>query len=212
LEKNGGAYKMSRLARSIGGKVKNAGNMLVFVALVFLGAGVFLTGCKSAPELTKVQAQALIQAKYDQAPTVGANIVVDLQGIMRGGTAKYWVRSKAYPNQYWADFTLTPEGKKVIALPKGGDVIEWHPENAGDKNYTVAVTTVAANHLKAHDLGEPQDEVGGTKSVTYVESVSLDGTPKDLQVIAGGPGNKLSGTHLATFALDGGAWKLQSTN
>jgi len=34
-------------------------------------------------------------------------------------TAKYWDRVKAYPNNYWADFKLTDEGKKVVTLAKG---------------------------------------------------------------------------------------------
>jgi hypothetical protein len=171
-----------------------------------------LSGCKSAPELTQANALALIQAKYDQTPAVGAIITVDQAGLARGVTAKYWARTKLYPNNYWADFTLTPEGKKVLKLQKGGDVMEWHPENAGDKNFSVAVVTVAANHLKAHDAGDAQDEVGGTKSVSYVESVNLDGVPNDLQIMSRAPGNKLTSRHIATFALDGGAWKLQSIN
>jgi hypothetical protein len=73
-------------------------------------------------------------------------------------TAKYWERTKLYPNKYWADFTLTPEGKKARQLPDGGDVIKWRPESPTDKNYSVIVVTVAANHLKARDLKDVQDE------------------------------------------------------
>lgn len=192
--------------------MKNAVKVLVLGALSFVGVGLLLGGCKSAPELTKAQAQAMIQAKYDQTPAVGADISVDQAGLARGVTAKYWERTKLYPNKYWADFTLTPEGKKVLKLQKGGDVIEWHPENAGDKNFTFLVTTVAANHLKAQDFGDPQDEIGSTKSVSYVETVNLDGVPTDLKVMSNGAGNRLSSKHMATFALDGGAWKLQSIN
>jgi len=192
--------------------VKNAAKMLVLATLSFLGAGLLLGGCKSAPELTKADAQALIQAKYDQTPAVGAHISVDLNGLARGGTAKYWERVKVYPNNYWADFKLTPEGKKVLKLQKGGDVIEWHPANAGDKNFTFVVETVAANHLKARDLNDPQDDLGGTKTVSYVESVSLEGVPTDLKIMADGIGNKLSSKHIATFALESGAWKLQGIN
>jgi hypothetical protein len=195
-----------------GGNVKNAAKLLVFGALSFLGAGLLLSGCKSAPELTKAEAQAMIQAKYDQTPAAGAVILVDQPGLLRGVTAKYWARTKVYPNGYWGDFTLTPDGKKVLTLQKGGDVIEWHPENAGDKNFTVAVVTVAANHLKAQNLADPQDDLGGTKSVSYTESVSLDGVPTDLKIMSDGPGNKLSSKHIASFALDGGAWKLQGIN
>jgi hypothetical protein len=186
--------------------------MLVLGTLGFLSAGWLLGGCKSAPELRQANAQALIQAKYDQTPAVGAYIAVDEQGLARGVTAKYWERTKLYPNKYWADFTLTPEGKKVLSLQKGGDMIQWHPLNAGDKNFSVVVVTVAANHLKAHDVGDPQDDLGGTKTASYVEAVSLDGVPNDLQIMSNGPGNRLSSRRIATFALDGGAWKLQSTN
>jgi hypothetical protein len=186
--------------------------MLVLGMLGFLGSGLLLSGCKSAPDLSKADAQAMIQAKYDQTPAVGTEITVDINGLARGVTAKYWARTKLYPNNYWADFTLTPEGKKVVKLQNDGDVIQWRPENAGDKNFTVVVVTVAANHMKVHDVGDPQSDVGGTKSVDYVATESLEGVPNDLQIIAGGPGNKLSNRHVATFALDGAAWKLQSNN
>lgn len=192
--------------------MKNAAKLIVFGMLSFVGAGLLLSGCKSAPELTKAQAQALIQAKYDQTPAVGANISVDQAGLARGVTAKYWQRTKLYPNGYWGDFTLTPEGKKVLKLQKGGEVIEWHPSNAGDKNYAIVVVTVAANHLKAQNLSDPQDDLGSTKTVSFVEAVSLEGVPTDLKIMADGFGNKLSGKHMATFALDGDAWKLQSIN
>ena len=204
--------KLNRLERSTGGKVKNAGKMLVLGTLGFLGAGLMLVGCKSAPELTKANAQALIQAKFDQAPATSTNIMVDLTGLGRGGTAKYWGRTKVYPNNYWADFKLAPEGIKVVKLPKGGDVLEWRPENAGDKNFAVMVQTVATSRLKVHDVSDPRDDVGGTKTAEFVESVDVDGLPNDLQAIAHGPSNKLSSRHVATFELDGGAWKLQGTN
>jgi hypothetical protein len=173
--------------------------------------GLFLSGCKSAPELTKADAQAMIQAKYDQAAAVPATIAVDEKGLARGVTAKYWERTKVY-NRFWGDFTLTPDGKKVLKLEKGGDVIHWQPLNAGDKNYTFIVTTVAANHLKAIELNDPQDDLGGTKTVSFVESVNLEGVPADLKIMSDGPGNKLTSKHMATFALDGGAWKLQGIN
>jgi predicted nuclease with RNAse H fold len=194
-----------------GGNVKNAAKVIVFGMLSFVGVGLLLSGCKSVPELTKAQAQALIQAKYDQTPAVGANISVDQTGLARGVTAKYWQRTKLYPNG-WGDFTLTPEGKKVFKLQKGGEVIEWHPANAGDKNFTFVVVTVAANHLKAQNLSDPQDDLGSTKTASFVETVSLEGVPTDLKVMADGVGNRLSSKHMATFALEGGAWKLQSIN
>jgi hypothetical protein len=186
--------------------------MIVLGVLGFLGAGLILSGCKSAPELTKANAQALIQAKLDQSPAVGINIAVDEKGLATGVGASYWARTKLFPNRFWADFTLTPEGKKLIKLASGGDAIQWRPENAGDKNFSVVVVTVAAHPLKVHDLADPQDEVGGAKSVSFVESPSLEGVPNPLQLISSEPGNKLSSRHIATFVVDGDAWKLQSIN
>lgn len=193
-----------------GGKVKNSLNLKVFGALALLGTGLLMTGCK--PDLTQANALAMIQAKYDQTPAVGVNITVFDLGMRQGVVAKYWVKTKDYPNKIWADFTLTPEGKKALTLPKGGDVIQWHPEIANDPNYSVVVTTVAANHLKARDIKGIQDEVGGSKGAEFTESVNLDGVPGPLQDIAHDPGNKLSTKRQATFVLDGGAWKLQSIN
>jgi hypothetical protein len=206
-----GVNQIELLCKSYGGKAMNAAKMLVLGTLGLMGAGLWLCGCKSAPELTQSQAQALIQTKYDQTPAAGAIIAVDQDGLSRGVAAKYWERTKVY-NRFWGDFTLTPDGKKVLSLQQGGDVIKWHPENAGDKNYTFAVVTVAANHSKAHVASDPQDNVDGTKSVSFVEMVNLDGVPSDLRVMADGPGNWLSKKHVATFALDGGAWKLQGIN
>lgn len=191
--------------------MKNAGKLLVLGVLGFVGAGMLLAGCKSAPELTQAQAQALIQAKYDQTPAAGASIMVDEQGLARGVSAKYWERTKVY-NRFWGDFTLTPEGKKVLMLQQGGDVIHWQPLNAGDKSYTTTVVTVAANHLKALHVEDPQDDSGGSKTASFVETVNLDGVPNDLQVMASGPGNRLTVKRVATFTLDGGAWKLERIN
>lgn len=190
--------------------MKIAANLRVSGVVLLLGAGLLLSGCKSAPDLTAANAQALIQANYDQSPAVGANIRVDDLGMREGATAKYWDRTKVYPNKYWADFTLTADGKKVIKLLNGGDVIQWRPSSADDKKYSVVVTAVASNHLKAHDVKDPQDEVGGTKAAIYTEAVSLDGVPGPLQDIAHNPGNKLSTKRTATFTLDGGVWKVSS--
>ena len=44
-----------------------------------------------------------------------------------GVTDKYWDRTKIYPNKFWADFNLTPDGKKALKLQNGGDVIQWRP-------------------------------------------------------------------------------------
>jgi len=188
--------------------------MMIFGASAFLGAGLLLTGCKSAPDLTSANAQALIQAKYDQTPAVNANITLDKTGLGQGITAKLWNLTKVYPNRYWADYTLTPDGKKAVKLPGGGEVIQWRPENAGDEKFSVIVQTAAANHLKAKDVRDPQDEtvpgVTTAKGAQFNESVNLDGVPDALQNIAHNPGNKLSTKRQADFSLEDGAWKLHS--
>jgi hypothetical protein len=191
--------------------VKNAVKVNVLLVLAIMGAGLFLAGCKSAPELTQAQALALIKAKYDATPAVGANIIVNNDGMVQGATAKYWSRTTIYPNKYWADFTLTPEGKKVVKQASGGDVIKWRPESPTDKKYSIVLVTVAANHLKALDIKDIQD-VGKTKTVTFTEGVDLTGVPDALVGIAHNPGNQLSTTRQADFVLDGGAWKLDSIN
>jgi hypothetical protein len=178
--------------------------------VALLCAGFLLAGCKSAPELTASQAQALIQAKYDQSPAVPVAITVYDLGMRQGVTAKYWDRSKAYPNGYWADFKLTPEGKRALTLANGGDLIEWRPDNPDDKSFHIVITTVAGSHLKARDVKDPQDETGGGKSAAFSESVSLDGVPAPLADMAHNPGTKLSTRRTAAFNLDGGAWKLDS--
>src|ERR1035437_9338876 len=148
--------------------------MNVLMSLAILGAGMVLAGCKSAPELTQAQALSMIQAKYDATPAVGANIIVNNDGMVQGATAKYWNRTTIYPNKIWADFKLTPDGKKALKLQDGGDVIKWRPESADDTHYSIIVVTGSANHLKARDVQDPQDEVGSTKSAVYSEAVNLD--------------------------------------
>lgn len=189
--------------------MRNALNLKVLSAVALLSAGIVLAGCKSVPDLPVANAQALIQAKYDQTPAVGANITVSDEGMQQGATAGYWTRTKVYPNKYWGDFTLTPAGKKVLKLTGGGDVIQWRPESPTDKKFVVVVVTVAANHLKAKDVKNVQT-VGEGKSAEFTEAVNLDGVPDALQGIAHNPGNKLSTKRQADFVLDGGAWKLQS--
>jgi hypothetical protein len=205
---------LDRFERCNGGKVKNAGKMLVLGTLGFLGAGLLLSGCKSAPELTQANAQALIQAKYDQAPAAGADIIVDELGLGQGVAANYWARTKVYPNRFWADFTLAPEGKKALKLQNGGDVIQWRPESADAKHYSVIVVTVAANHLKVRDLKDVQDEtvpgVATAKGVGFNEAVNLDGVPGALENIAHNPGNQLSVKRQADFSFENGAWVLHS--
>jgi len=175
-------------------------------------AGLLLAGCKSAPELSKDNAQALIQAHYDGLAPVSANVLVNDDGMKTGVTAKYWDRSKAYPNHIWADFKLTDAGKKAVKLPSGGDTIEWHPESATDTKYTIVVNPVQTNHLKARNLADPQDEMNGAKSVRFDEVTSLENVPDALQTMARHTGTRISARRTATFVLDNGAWKLQSIN
>jgi hypothetical protein len=188
------------------------GKALATIAL--LGAGIAIAGCKSAPDLTSTQALALVQAKYDDTAPAGVDVLVDDQGMRQGIAAKLWERTTLYPNHYWADFKLTDAGKKAVKLPSGKDVIEWRPSGLDDKNYTYRITTVAANHLKARDMGDLQDEmVAGAdtaKAGKYTESVNLSGVPDALQEIAHNPGNRLSSKREADFAYEGGAWKLHA--
>jgi len=181
--------------------------------ITVVGAGLVVAGCKSAPELSKDQALKMVQDKYDQTAPVGVNILVNDAGMRQGATAKLWDRTKIFPNKLWADFKLTAEGKKAVVLPGGGDTIEWRPSSLEDKNYTVVVTTVAANHLKAKDMGDLQDEMlpgaDTAKAGKYTESVNLTGVPDVLQQIAHTPGNKLSNRKQADFALENGSWVLK---
>jgi hypothetical protein len=181
--------------------------------IAVVGAGLVVAGCKSAPELSKDQALKMVQDKYDQTAPVGTNILVNDAGMRQAATAKLWDRTKVFPNKLWADFKLTAEGKKAVTLPGGGDTIEWRPASLEDKNYTVVVTTVAANHLKAKDIGDLQDEMlpgaDTAKAGKYTEAVNLTGVPDVLQQIAHTPGNKLSVRKQADFALENGTWALK---
>lgn len=190
--------------------MKNVLQLKNFVCVASLGIGLLVAGCKSAPDFTAANAQALIQAKYDQDPPVGVAIKVDDLAMRQGVTAKYWDRAKAYPNKYWADFKLSAEGKKAIKLANGGDTIEWRPDSPEDKNFSITVMSVAVNHLKARDVKDPQTETDGTRTVVFNEVVGLDGVPAPLAEIAHNPGQKLSTKRTATFSLDNGAWKVDS--
>lgn len=188
----------------------------VLGAAALLGVGMLVVGCKSAPELTQAQAQQMIQSNYDQAAPAGATIVVNDQGMGQGALAKLWDRTTIYPNKYWADFKLTDAGKKAVKLANGGDKIEWRPESADDKAYSLTMTTVAANRLKAHGVGDPQDEMlpgaDTAKGVDFMEVVDLTGVPDALQQIAHNPGNHLSAKRHADFVLTNGAWTLKGVN
>ena len=89
-------------------------------ALVLLGAGLMAVGCKSNPPLTASDALTQIQAKYDSNPPQPVTIMLGNAGMAQGILDKYWVETKRYPNGYWGDFTLTPDGKKVVKLERRG--------------------------------------------------------------------------------------------
>ncbi len=211
-EKNGGSAKISHFRQYRGITVREMLQMKTLAAVVVLGAGITLAGCKAAPELTEAQAQTLIQAKYSQAAPVGATIVVDDLGMRQGATAKLWDRTKIYPNKFWADFKLTDEGKKSVKLASGGDVIEWRPESESDTNYSITMTTLAANHPKARDVRNIQDGMiagsSAAKTADFNEVVDLTGVPDVLQQIAHNPGNQLSMTRHADFTLEDSGWVL----
>jgi len=192
-----------------GGNVKNAVKLQVLVVLVSLGAGLWMAGCKSAPDLTQAQALTMIQAKYDQTPAAPVNITVNDTGMQQGGTAKYWTETTRYPNGYWADFTLTPDGKKVLTLAGGASVIQWRPDSPSDPHFVIVIQSVVTNHMKARDVGEIQT-VADTRIASFTEDVNLDGLPQPLADMAHNPGNKLSSLRQATFVLTNGAWTLQS--
>ena len=190
-------------------------NRRTLAVSIVMGAGLVAAGCKSAPELSQSQATALIQAKYDQTAPVGVNILVNDDGMRRGAVAKLWDRTKVYPNRLWADFKLTPEGKKAVVLPNGGDTIEWRPSSLEDKNYAVVVTTTAANHMKVKEVGDPQDEMlpgaDTAKVVKFTEAANLTGVPQTLQdIIAANPSNRVTYRKEADFALANGAWTVKA--
>ncbi len=195
--------------------MKDALKLHALSAAVLLATALLVTGCKSAPPpLTVDQAQAMIQAKYDQAAPVGISINLSDLGMGQGMAAGYWVRTKVYPNRYWADFTLTPEGKKLVTLPGGGNVIQWRPMSPADSTYSMTVTTVQANRLKALNVQNIQSESlpDGSKGMGahFDEVEDFTGIPAPLSDIGHNPGNQVSVARHADFALVNGAWKLQS--
>jgi len=193
--------------------VKNAEKIQTLAALVLLGAGGFLAGCKSAPDLTQDQAKTMIQAKYDKDPGTVFNIAVNDTGMQQGVHANYWLGVKRYPNGYWADFKLTPDGVKVVKLASGGDTIQWRPDGPTTdpkySNYTIVVMPLALCKLKVRNPGDVQT-IADTRTVTYMEDTDVSNLPAPLQAIADNPANRLSSKRMATFTLANGAWTLQS--
>ena len=189
--------------------MKNAVKMQALGALVLLGAGLWIAGCKSAPPLTQAQALTLIQAKYDQYSRHAIQYWVADPGMQQGVKAKYWVGTKRYPNGYWADFNLTPDGKKVLKLAAGGDVIQWRPDKPYDAHYAIIVVPLVNSHLKARDLGDVQN-LGDDRTATFTEDVDFGRNAGRAKTMAHNPGNTLSTQRMATFTLVNGAWSLKS--
>jgi hypothetical protein len=125
----------------------------------------------------------MIQAKYDKDPGITFNVAVNDRGMQQGVHANYWLGAKRYPNGYWADFTLTPDGKKVVKLLDGGSVIQWRPDGPAAPNYSIVVVPLAVSHLKARSPGDVET-IGDSRTVTYMEDVTLDTMPAPLQAIA----------------------------
>lgn len=194
--------------------MKNAVKLRIAGAMVLVSAGLMVAGCKSAPPLSATQAQTMIQAKYDQTAAMPITINLSDPGVVQGVTDKYWDRTKVYPNGLWADFTLTPDGKKLISIPGGGDVIQWRPMTMGDKNYSVNVNTTVDSHLRVLNVRNIQSEIvpGASKGMgcDYDEVVNFAGLPAPLAAIGHNPGNQISTQRHADFALENGAWVLKT--
>ena len=184
-------------------------------AASFLGSGLLMTGCNSAPDLTTTSAQTLIQADYDKRPGEPATIAVDELGLKQGLNSKLWKLTKVYPNNRWADYVLTDDGKKALKLAGSSDAIQWRPDE-GQKDFHFFVITTAANHMKAKDVADPQDDVVANvqtaKSARFTEVYDWTGVPDSVQTISHNAINRLSTKRVADFALVNGAWTVHSIN
>ena len=175
-------------------------------------AGTIFAGCNMAPNLDQEGARQLIQAHYASLAPVPIVIMVNRTGLKQGIDAKYWKLTKVYPNNSWADYTLTPEGKQVLALQAGGDVIQWRPDQNGFAHFFVA--TAVATHPRVVNVEPVEDDVipnvPKAKSTWFVEAADFTGVPMPLQDIAHNPGNTntFSTRRQVEFALEGGVWKV----
>lgn len=185
------------------------------LGVLVVGAGLLTVGCKSAPELTKAKAQSLIQAEYDNRPAEPLTIAVNDMGLKQGINAKLWKLTKVYPNMRWADYTLTPEGKAAFKLQSGGDVIEWRPEQ-GNSDFHFFIITTKANHLKAKEVADPENDVVAgvdkAKGTSFTEVDNFEGIPDSVQTLAKNSINKITTRRRAEFELANGDWKLHSIN
>ena len=184
-------------------------------ALAILGSGMLIGGGNMTPDLNKTTALTLIQADYDKRPAEPATIAVDNMGLKQGLNSKLWKLTKVYPNNRWADYVLTDDGKKVLKLAGTSDVIQWRPEE-GKTDFHFFVITVASNHLKAKDVADPHDDVVANvqtaRSARFTEVYDWTGIPDSVQTIAHNAINRLSTRRQADFALLNGAWTVHSIN
>ncbi len=193
--------------------MKSALKMQLWGAVLIMGLGLAVTGCKSAPELTQAQAQKLIQDYNDQQPPVHIHVYVDYTGLKQGVDAKYWKVVKAFPaNKYWGDLDLTDEGKKVYKLDDGSSTIHWRPDEQNKGHFYV--DTVQGSHPKISEVSEPQDDVvpgvETAKSCKFTATANLDGMPDTVKTMAHDTGNILTNRHTAEFALENGIWKVHA--
>jgi hypothetical protein len=197
-----------------GGRVKRVLKFEVLGALLLMGAGWWIAGCKSTPDLSAADAQKLVQSYLDQQPPTNFIINVNEIGLKQGFDAKYWKLTKVYPNKKWADYDLTDDGKKLVTLNGGGTTIQWRPDDLGKGHFYV--TTVQTYHPKVKEVSDPQDDivpgVDTAKSAKITEDADFTGVPDPLQQIAHNPGNVLSSRRTVDFALDGGSWKVHDVH
>jgi hypothetical protein len=193
--------------------VKSALKLQLWGAVLAMGVGLAVTGCKSTPPLSQADAQKLIQAYYDQQPPTPVHVYVDYNGLKQGTDAKYWKVVKVFPaNKNWGDLDLTDDGKKVYKLDDGTNTIHWRPDEQNKGHFYV--TTVQANHAKVIEVAEPQDDVvpgvETAKSCKFTEDANLDGMPDTVKQMAHDVGNILTQRRTAEFALENGAWKVHA--
>ncbi len=187
--------------------------ILSSIGLLVATAVPVMTGCNFTPDLNKTAAAAMIQAEYDHRPAEKITFAVNDMGLKQGLNAKLWKLAKVYPNNRWADYVLTDEGKKALTLQGGGDVFQWRPEGSNNDFHFFAQTAQSV-HLKVKDVGDPQDDVvpgvDTARVAPFNEVENFEGIPDPVQVIAHNSINKVSSRRQAEFALVSGNWTLHS--
>lgn len=191
--------------------MKSAFSWQFMGAVLILGAGLAVTGCKSVPELTQSDAQKLIQAYYDQQAPEPVHVYVDYTGLKQGVDAKYWKVVKAFPaNKNWGDLDFTDDGKKAYKMDDGTTTIHWRPDEQNKGHFYL--NTVQSSHPKISEVGDPQDDVvpgvETAKSCKFTRTDNLEGMPNTVTQMAHDVGNSLTQRRTAEFALDNGNWKV----